>query len=71
MIGTSRKRFIGAVLDRAVDDRIWGTAATMAWAVRDGASIVRVHDVGPMRQIVEMTWAMMHPDRHQASLRTP
>lgn len=71
VIGTSRKRFIGAVLDRSADERLWGTAATVAWAVRDGAKIVRVHDVGPMRQIVDMTWAMMNPDRFEANLERP
>ena len=71
VIGTSRKRFIGAVLDRPADERIWGTAATVAWAVRDGAKIVRVHDVGPMRQVVDMTWAMISPDRFEANLETP
>ena len=46
LVGTSRKRFIGALLDGAApDDRIEGTAATVALAIAAGADIVRVHDV--------------------------
>ncbi len=52
--GTSRKSFIGAVLDVDVDRRVFGTAATVAWSLVKGARIVRVHDVAPMTQVVEM-----------------
>jgi dihydropteroate synthase len=46
LVGTSRKRFIGELLDRAgPDDRLEGTAATVALAIAAGADIVRVHDV--------------------------
>ena len=46
LVGTSRKRFIGALLDGAApDDRVEGTAATVALAIAAGADIVRVHDV--------------------------
>lgn len=45
LVGTSRKSFIGAVLDVPVDEREEGTLATVVWAVERGASIVRVHDV--------------------------
>jgi dihydropteroate synthase len=46
LIGTSRKRFIGELLDGAApDERIEGTAATVALAIAAGADIVRVHDV--------------------------
>jgi dihydropteroate synthase len=47
LVGTSRKRFIGELLDGAApDDRTEGTAATVALAIAAGADIVRVHDVG-------------------------
>lgn len=59
LVGTSRKAFIGTVLDREVDGRLFGTAATVAAAVMNGARIVRVHDVRPMRDVVDMTWAIM------------
>ncbi len=54
LIGSSRKRFIGEILNRPVDDRLWGTAATVAASVLRGADFVRVHDVGPIRQVVQM-----------------
>ena len=46
LIGTSRKRFIGEILDGAApNDRVEGTAATVALSIAAGADIVRVHDV--------------------------
>ncbi|HEY9898540.1 MAG TPA: dihydropteroate synthase [Pantanalinema sp.] len=45
LLGTSRKGFIGHLLDLPVDQRVEGTMATVALAVRDGVDIVRVHDV--------------------------
>lgn len=45
LLGTSRKGFIGQILDLPVDQRVEGTMATVALAVRDGVDIVRVHDV--------------------------
>ncbi|MBO9540356.1 dihydropteroate synthase [bacterium] len=45
LLGTSRKGFIGQLLDLPVDQRVEGTMATVALAVRDGVDIVRVHDV--------------------------
>ncbi len=53
LAGTSRKRFIGQVTGRENPaDRVFGTAATVAWAVAKGASIVRVHDVPEMVDVV-------------------
>jgi dihydropteroate synthase len=52
LIGTSRKSTIGAVLGgAAVEDRAFGTAATVSLAIAGGADIVRVHDVGAMKQV--------------------
>jgi dihydropteroate synthase len=34
--------------------RLFGTAATVAWVVANGAGVVRVHDIGPMSQVVRM-----------------
>jgi dihydropteroate synthase len=46
LVGTSRKRFIGELMNGAApDDRVEGTAATVALAIAAGADIVRVHDV--------------------------
>jgi len=58
LVGTSRKSFIGAVLGDRDRDRTFGTAATVAVSILNGASIVRVHDVGPMRDIAVMTRAL-------------
>ncbi len=60
LLGTSRKRFIGAVLGLPnPDDRVFGTAATVALGIARGAAIVRVHDVGPMVQVARMTDAVV------------
>lgn len=58
LVGSSRKSFIGAVLDRQVDERLFGTAATVAAAILNGASIVRVHDVAQMRDVALMAQAV-------------
>ena len=54
LLGTSRKSSIGAVLDLPEDQRVWGTAATVALAIAKGADIVRVHDVVEMLQVVKI-----------------
>lgn len=60
LIGTSRKSFIGTVLNRPVEDRLFGTAATVALALANGASILRVHDVREMRDVADMTIAILN-----------
>ena len=59
LIGASRKSFIGTALELPVLERLEGTAATTAWSVANGASIVRVHDVKQMVRVVRMTEAIM------------
>ena len=60
VLGTSRKRFIGTVLDIAEPkDRIEGSAATVALGIQRGARIVRVHDVGFMTKVARMTDAIV------------
>ncbi|KAK0289131.1 trifunctional dihydropteroate synthetase [Friedmanniomyces endolithicus] len=59
MVGSSRKGFIGKITGVEVaKERSWGTAATVTAAVQGGASVVRVHDVGEMAQVVKMADAM-------------
>lgn len=58
LAGTSRKSFIGAVLDLPEDQRVEGTSATVAWAIARGAHIVRVHDVRPITRVVRMCRAI-------------
>ena len=54
LIGTSRKRFIGRITGKEADDRVFGTAATVALCVAKGVSIVRVHDVSEMTDVVNV-----------------
>ncbi len=54
LIGTSRKQFIGTILKLSVQERLYGTLATLAVAVMKGAHIVRVHDVREAVQVVTM-----------------
>ena len=58
LIGPSRKAFIGKVLDLAVEERLEGTAATVAIAIWQGAHILRVHDVQAMVRVARMTDAI-------------
>lgn len=59
LVGTSRKSLIGKVLDLPVDQRLEGTAATVALAIANGANIVRVHDVKKMALVAKMTDAVV------------
>lgn len=52
LMGTSRKSFIGKLLDLPVDQRVEGTAATVVASVLRGANVVRVHDVKEMTRAV-------------------
>lgn len=54
LIGTSRKSFIGKLLDLPVTDRVEGTIATVCWSIVQGADIVRVHDVKAVSRAVKM-----------------
>ena len=61
LMGTSRKSFIGLALDLPPDDRVEGTAATVALSIVNGADIVRVHDVKQMARVSRMTDAILRP----------
>ena len=58
LIGTSRKSFIGKILEVPVTERVEGTAATVCWAIAHGADIVRVHDVKANVRAAQMTDAL-------------
>lgn len=61
LVGTSRKSFIGKVLQKPEPhDRLFGTAATVALAVQHGAQILRVHDVAAMRDVALMANAIQN-----------
>jgi dihydropteroate synthase len=60
LVGTSRKRFIGELLDGAgPTDRIEGTAATVALAIAAGADMVRVHDVAAIARTLRVADAVV------------
>jgi dihydropteroate synthase len=59
LVGPSRKAFIGRVLDLQVDERLEGTLAAAAYAVTQGARILRVHDVAPVVRAVKLVEACM------------
>ena len=66
LVGTSRKSTIGKVLgDLPVEERLEGTAATVAIAIANGADIVRVHDVKEMARVARMSDAVV-----RAGIRT-
>ena len=54
LVGVSRKKFIGQILDLPVHQREEGTAATVAWSIINGANVVRVHDVAKMKQVAQV-----------------
>ena len=64
LIGTSRKSTIGKVTGKRADQRLLGTAATVAICIANGASIVRVHDVPEMVDVVRMADAICRYDRY-------
>lgn len=60
LVGTSRKRFLGELLGGASpDDRVEGTAATVALAVASGADVVRVHDVATIARTLRVADAVV------------
>ncbi|MQL53289.1 dihydropteroate synthase [Desulfofundulus thermobenzoicus] len=59
LLGTSRKSLIAKTLNLPVDQRVEGTAATVAIGIAAGVDIVRVHDVKEMVRVARMTDAMV------------
>lgn len=58
LIGTSRKAFIGNLLDLPVTERVEGTLATVCWSITHGVDIVRVHDVKAAARAARITDAL-------------
>ncbi len=58
LVGASRKRFINAVTPSQPDERIGGSIASHLMAVKNGAAIVRVHDVAETVQALRVTAAI-------------
>jgi dihydropteroate synthase len=66
MVGTSRKGFLGPTGARngkraSIENRIWGTAATVTASILGGAHVVRVHDVAEMAQVARIADCVLDP----------
>ncbi len=59
LLGTSRKSMIGKTLNLPPEERLEGSAATVAYGITMGIDIVRVHDVKEMRRVAIMTDALV------------
>ena len=59
LLGPSRKSFIGFTLDLPPEQRVEGTAATIAIGIARGADMIRVHDVKEMARVAKMTDAIV------------
>jgi dihydropteroate synthase len=59
VVGTSRKNFIGRLDGSAARERLGGTIASTVFAATAGADVVRVHDVGEVRQALTMAEAVL------------
>ncbi len=64
LIGTSRKSLIKYVNEDEVDDRLFGTAATVSASILRGANILRVHDVKEIKKVALMTDAVKWEGKH-------
>ena len=61
--GSSRKSFIGKLTGAEVDQRLGGTIASNVIAFANGARMLRVHDVAPMREALTVAEAILDPER--------
>jgi dihydropteroate synthase len=59
LLGTSRKSFIGHVLDLPPIERLEGTGATICLGIEKGCNIIRIHDVLEMSRMAKMMDAML------------
>jgi dihydropteroate synthase len=59
LVGTSRKSFIGSIVKKPASELVLGTAATVAASIIFGAHIVRVHDVAAIREVADVTDAIV------------
>jgi dihydropteroate synthase len=59
LVGTSRKSTIGKITGAEINERLEGTAATVALAIAAGVDIVRVHDIKEMVRVAKMADAII------------
>jgi dihydropteroate synthase len=65
LIGASRKSFIGRLLDRGPNERLWGSLAVVAQCYDCGAEMIRVHDVRETMDMLRVIDAIRHPELHR------
>lgn len=71
LYGSSRKSFIGTLTGAEIGDRVGGTIASNVIALANGAEVLRVHDVAPMRQALTVAEAILDPARAAAIADRP
>jgi dihydropteroate synthase len=64
LVGVSRKSFIGRILGRPIDERLYGGLGLAALAVTSGARIIRTHDVAATRDTIDMVSAVLQGTDH-------
>ncbi|HEX9744475.1 MAG TPA: dihydropteroate synthase [bacterium] len=62
LIGPSRKRFIGEITGKTVDNREPGTIAACIMALEAGYRLFRIHEVDQVKQAIDVAWALMNPE---------
>jgi dihydropteroate synthase len=67
LVGTSRKSFIGKITGREVGERIGGSIASNVLALRNGAEMLRVHDVREMREAALVAETILDPEKAWSS----
>jgi dihydropteroate synthase len=65
--GSSRKSFIGKLTGAQVDQRVGGTIASNVIAYANGARMLRIHDVGPLRQALTAAEAILNPRTRESA----
>lgn len=66
MVGVSRKSLIGQLTGHPVDQRLSGSLAAAVLALREGASVFRVHDVRETREALDVAAAILEEEDHHA-----
>lgn len=65
LVGLSRKSMLGTILDKQVDERLYGSLAVATLAAWQGADIIRVHDVAESADVIRVVTAVMK-NRHNS-----
>jgi dihydropteroate synthase len=66
LVGASRKRFLGEIVDTTAGDRLTGSLAVASWCYQQGVDIVRVHDVKETAHLYRVLDAITNPEGFHA-----